>query len=43
MTECVDGVLTDHGGIDLLVNNAGGGHRGTLEQLDDDELGECWG
>ena len=38
VTECVDGVLTDHGGIDLLVNNAGAGHRGTLEQLDDDEL-----
>jgi len=26
------------GGIDLLVNNAGAGHRGTLEQLTMDEL-----
>lgn len=32
---CVAGVLADHGRIDVLVNNAGGGCRGTLEQLDD--------
>ncbi len=38
VTACVDGVLADHGAVDLLVNNAGAGHRGTLEQLDDDEL-----
>ena len=31
--QCIDSVLADLGGIDLLVNNAGGGHRGTLEQL----------
>lgn len=35
---CVEGVLADHGAIDLLVNNAGVGHRGTLEQVSDEEL-----
>ena len=35
---CVDGVLADHGSIDVLVNNAGAGHVGTLEQLTDDDL-----
>lgn len=29
----VQGVIADHGRIDALVNNAGLGHRGTLEQL----------
>jgi len=38
VADCVTGVLDDHGAVDLLVNNAGAGHRGTLEQLDDDEL-----
>lgn len=28
---CVKGVLRDHGQIDVLVNNAGAGYRGTLE------------
>lgn len=35
---CVGAILADRGGIDLLVNNAGAGHRGTLEQLTVDEL-----
>lgn len=35
---CVHSILVDHGAVDLLVNNAGVGHRGTLEQLSDDEL-----
>lgn len=35
---CVASVVADRGGIDLLVNNAGGGYRGTLEQLAIDEL-----
>ena len=35
---CVGAVLSDRGGIDLLVNNAGAGHRGTLEQLSDAEF-----
>lgn len=38
VTDCIAGVLADRGAIDLLVNNAGAGHRGTLEQLDDQEL-----
>jgi NAD(P)-dependent dehydrogenase (short-subunit alcohol dehydrogenase family) len=35
---CIGSVLADLGSIDLLVNNAGAGHRGTLEQLTMDEL-----
>ena len=35
---CIAAVVADRGTIDLLVNNAGAGHRGTLEQLDDEEL-----
>jgi short-subunit dehydrogenase len=35
---CIGSILTDFRGIDLLVNNAGAGHRGTLEQLTMDEL-----
>jgi NAD(P)-dependent dehydrogenase (short-subunit alcohol dehydrogenase family) len=38
VTACVDAVLADHGAIDLLVNNAGVGHRGTLEQVSDEQL-----
>ncbi len=33
MTACVEGVLRDHGRIDVLVNNAGRGCMGTAEQL----------
>jgi NAD(P)-dependent dehydrogenase (short-subunit alcohol dehydrogenase family) len=35
---CIASVLADLGGVDLLVNNAGAGHRGTLEQLSVQEL-----
>ena len=38
VTDCIAGVLADRGAVDLLVNNAGAGHRGTLEQLDDQVL-----
>jgi short chain dehydrogenase len=38
---CIGSVLTDLGGIGLLVNNAGAGHRGTLEQLTMDELSQA--
>ena len=37
---CVEGVLADHGSIDVLVNNAGRGAVATLEQLTDEELQE---
>ena len=35
---CVDGVLADHGRIDVLVNNAGRGAVATAEQLTLDEV-----
>jgi NAD(P)-dependent dehydrogenase (short-subunit alcohol dehydrogenase family) len=35
---CVDGVLADHGRIDVLVNNAGRGAVATAEQLTLDEI-----
>ena len=35
---CTTGVLARHGRIDLLVNNAGVGCTGTLEELTDDDL-----
>lgn len=35
---CVDGVLADHGHIDVLLNNAGRGAVGTAEQLSMDEV-----
>lgn len=37
---CIGSVLSDRGRIDLLVNNAGAGHRGTLEQLSLQEVSE---
>jgi NAD(P)-dependent dehydrogenase (short-subunit alcohol dehydrogenase family) len=35
---CVDGVLADHGRLDVLVNNAGRGAVATAEQLSLDEV-----
>ncbi|MDR6864478.1 SDR family oxidoreductase [Phycicoccus sp. 3266] len=36
--EAVAGVVADHGGVDVLVNNAGRGAVATLEQLSDEQL-----
>ncbi|HTO01144.1 MAG TPA: SDR family oxidoreductase [Microthrixaceae bacterium] len=38
VTAAFSQILARHGSIELLVNNAGAGHRGTLEQLTDDDL-----
>lgn len=38
VTETVNAVLEAHASVELLVNNAGAGHRGTLEQLSDQDL-----
>lgn len=38
---CITSVYADCGSIELLVNNAGAGHRGTLEQLSLDELSQA--
>ncbi len=35
---CVRGVLEQHGRVDVLVNNAGAGHLGTVEQVSMDDL-----
>ncbi len=36
--QCVGGVLAEHGGIDVLVNNAGAGRLGNVEMLSDEEV-----
>jgi short-subunit dehydrogenase len=41
VNSCIGSILTDLGSIDLLVNNAGAGHRGTLEQLSVQELSQA--
>ncbi|MGW7005643.1 SDR family NAD(P)-dependent oxidoreductase [Streptomyces sp. NPDC054933] len=35
---CLDGVLADHGRLDAVVNNAGSGHVGTIEQESVDDV-----
>jgi NAD(P)-dependent dehydrogenase (short-subunit alcohol dehydrogenase family) len=35
---CVDGVVADHGALDVLVNNAGRGFVGTIEQVPMDDM-----
>ncbi|MGB3412426.1 MAG: SDR family oxidoreductase [Microthrixaceae bacterium] len=38
VTAAIADVIARHESIELLVNNAGAGHRGTLEQLSDQDL-----
>ena len=40
ITGCVDGVVADHGGLDVLVNNAGRGFVGTIEQVSMSDMRE---
>ncbi len=40
ITSCIDGVVADHGSLDVLVNNAGRGFVGTIEQVAMDEMRE---
>jgi NAD(P)-dependent dehydrogenase (short-subunit alcohol dehydrogenase family) len=35
---CIDGVVADHGSLDVLVNNAGRGFVGTIEQVSMGEM-----
>ncbi len=35
---CIDGVVADHGGLDVLVNNAGAGYVGTIEHVSMDDM-----
>jgi NAD(P)-dependent dehydrogenase (short-subunit alcohol dehydrogenase family) len=37
IASCIDGIVRDHGRLDALVNNAGAGHVGTIEN---ESLGE---
>lgn len=38
ISACVAGVIADHGRLDALVNNAGAGHLGTIEQESIDDV-----
>jgi NAD(P)-dependent dehydrogenase (short-subunit alcohol dehydrogenase family) len=40
ITSCIDGVVADHGSLDVLVNNAGRGFVGTIEQVSMEEMRE---
>ena len=40
VASCIDGVVADHGGLDVLVNNAGRGFVGTIEQVSMEEMRE---
>ncbi|MGA2836275.1 MAG: SDR family NAD(P)-dependent oxidoreductase [Acidimicrobiales bacterium] len=35
---CIDGVVADHGALDVLVNNAGRGFVGTIEQVSMEQM-----
>jgi NAD(P)-dependent dehydrogenase (short-subunit alcohol dehydrogenase family) len=38
ITSCIDGVIADHGTLDVLVNNAGRGFVGTVEQVSMEDM-----
>ena len=38
ITTCIEGVVADHGTLDVLVNNAGRGFVGTIEQVSMEEM-----
>jgi NAD(P)-dependent dehydrogenase (short-subunit alcohol dehydrogenase family) len=38
ITSCIDSVVADHGALDVLVNNAGRGFVGTIEQVSMEEM-----
>jgi NAD(P)-dependent dehydrogenase (short-subunit alcohol dehydrogenase family) len=40
ISDCIDGVVADHGSLDVLVNNAGRGFVGTIEQVSMAEMRE---
>jgi NAD(P)-dependent dehydrogenase (short-subunit alcohol dehydrogenase family) len=35
---CIDGVVAEHGSLDVLVNNAGAGYVGTIENVSMDDM-----
>jgi NAD(P)-dependent dehydrogenase (short-subunit alcohol dehydrogenase family) len=41
VTECVDAIVADHGGLDAIVNNAGSAHVGTIENDSIDAVRAC--
>jgi NAD(P)-dependent dehydrogenase (short-subunit alcohol dehydrogenase family) len=43
ISACVDGVLADHGRIDVLINNAGAGFLGSIEQTTEEDLQRVMG
>ena len=40
IVSCIDSVVADHGSLDVLVNNAGRGFVGTIEQVSMEEMRE---